>query len=115
MAKNDVVLLDGIIDQRLAENLPSSERDEVFEFLCLEQLLKDYDLSSDELESGWIDGRDDGGFDGVFILINGHLLEDANDFLWPKSHASIDVWLITCKHHATFVQATLDAILATIQ
>lgn len=115
MATNDVVLLDGIVDERLAEELPSNERGEVFEFLCLEQFLKDYDLSRDEIESGWIDGRDDGGFDGLFIFINGHLLEDANDFLWPKSHASIDIWLITCKHHATFVQATLDAILATIQ
>ncbi len=115
MAKNDVVLLDGIVDQRLADNLPSSERDEVFEFLCLEQLLKDYDLSRDELESGWIDGRGDGGFDGVYILINGHMLEDANGFPWPKTHASIDVWLISCKHHETFAQATLDAMLATIQ
>jgi len=115
MAKNDVVLLDGIIDQRLAEGLPSNERDEVFEFLCLEQLLKDYDLSRDDIESGWIDGRGDGGFDGVFILVNGHLLDDPNDFVWPKSNAAIDVWLFTCKHHATFVQATLDAILATTQ
>jgi len=115
MAKNDVILLDGIIDQRLAENLPSAERDEVFEFLCLEQLLKDFDLSRDELETGWIDGRDDGGFDGVYILVNGHLVEDANDFLWPKTNAQIDVWLISCKHHATFLQATLDTILATIQ
>jgi hypothetical protein len=115
MAKNDVVLLDGIIDQRLIENIPSSERDEVFEFFCLEQLLKDYDLSHDELESGWIDGRGDGGFDGVYIFINGLLLEDVADFVWPRSSASIDIWLVTCKHHAAFVQATLDAMLATIQ
>jgi hypothetical protein len=115
MAKNDVILLDGIIDQRLAENLPSAERDEVFEFLCLEQLLKDFDLSRDELESGWIDGRDDGGFDGAYALVNGHLVEDVEDFLWPKTNGQIDVWLISCKHHPTFVQATLDAMLATIQ
>ena len=61
MAKNDVILLDGIIDQRLAEGLPSRERDEAFEFLVLEETLKDYDLSRDEIESGWIDGRNDGG------------------------------------------------------
>lgn len=115
MAKNDVILLDGIIDQRLAERLPSHERDEVFEFFVLEETLKDYDLSRDEIESGWIDGRNDGGFDGFYILINGHLLEDADDFVWPRSNASIDVWLFTCKHHSTFLQAPLDAILATIQ
>ncbi|MDX6444066.1 MAG: hypothetical protein QOH71_1140 [Blastocatellia bacterium] len=115
MAKNDVILLDGIIDQRLAEGLPSQERDEVFEFFVLEELLKDYDLSRDEIESGWIDGRDDGGIDGFYILINGRLLEDADDFVWPRSNAAIDVWLFTCKHHSTFLQAPLDKILATIQ
>jgi hypothetical protein len=115
MAKNDIVLLDGIVDQRLADRLPSSERDEVFEFLVLEELLKDYDLSQDEIASGWIDGRDDGGFDGVYILVNGNLLDDPNDFAWPKAHVSINVWLITCKHHTTFLQATLDSVLATTQ
>lgn len=115
MAKNDVILLDGIIDQRLAEQLPSDDRGEVFEFFVLEELLKDYDLSRDEIESGWIDGRNDGGIDGFYILINGRLLDDNEDFVWPRSHAAIDVWLFTCKHHATFQQAPLDSILATIQ
>jgi len=115
MAKNDVILLDGIVDQRLAEGIPSKERDEVFEFLVLEEVLKDYDLAYEEIESGWIDGRDDGGIDGFYIFINGHLLEDNEDFQWPRTHAAIDVWLVTCKHHATFVQAPLDSILATIQ
>lgn len=115
MAKNDVILLDGIIDQRVAAGWPSEQRDEVFEFFVIEEVLKDYDLSVDEIESGWIDGRNDGGFDGFYILINGRLLEDTEDFVWPRSHASIDIWLITCKHHDTFLQAPLDAILATIQ
>ncbi len=114
MAKNDVVLLDGIVDQRLAEGLPSHELDEVFEYFVLEQVLKDYDLSRDEIESGWTDGRDDGGIDGFYVLINGHLLEDADDFVWPRSNASIDVWVFTCKHHSTFLQAPLDSIVATI-
>jgi hypothetical protein len=60
MAKNDAVLLDGIIDRRLAELLPSGERDEVFEYFVLEETLKDYDFSRDEIEAGWIDGRADG-------------------------------------------------------
>jgi hypothetical protein len=76
MAKNDVILVDGIIDQRVAEALPSKERDEVFEFFVLEEVLKDYDLSQDEIESGWIDGSGDGGFDGFYVFINGHLLKD---------------------------------------
>ncbi len=115
MAKNDVILIDGIIDQRVADGVPSHERDEVFEFLALEETLKDYDLSRDELEFGWTDGDGDGGIDGFYIFVNGHLLDDSSDFEWPRSDASIDVWLLTCKHHPTFLQAPLNAMLATIQ
>lgn len=115
MAKNDVILLDGILDQRVADAFPSANRDEVFEYLAFEEILKDYDLSRDEIENGWIDGRNDGGIDGFYIFINGHLLDDSEGFVWPKSHASIEIWLFTCKHHPTFQQAALDAVLATVQ
>ena len=42
------------------------------EFLALEQILKDEDLSFDEIMSGLVDGRQDGGIDGFYIFINGH-------------------------------------------
>ncbi len=116
MAKNDTVLLDGIIDQRMSDSTAAvTERGEVFELLALGEMLKDFDLSDEELDHGWIDGSGDGGIDGFYVLVNGHLLEDVEDFFWPRSDASIEVWLITCKHHDTFQQAPLDAILATIQ
>ncbi len=115
MAKNDLILIDGIVDQRVADGLPSTQRDEVFEFLVLEETLKDYDLSRDEIESGWTDGAGDGGIDGFYTLVNGHLLDDAENFVWPRCDASIEVWLFICKHQSTFSQAPLDSILATIQ
>src|SRR5438477_11339221 len=48
--KNDIVLLDGILDQRIAESYPSRNSDEVFEYLAFEQILKDYDFSREEIE-----------------------------------------------------------------
>ena len=57
MAKNDKLLLDGIIDDRVAARLPSDKRGEAFEFLAFEQVMKDYDLSTDEILTGSIDGR----------------------------------------------------------
>lgn len=114
MAKNDKILIDGIIDDRAEQKIPSNKRDEVFEFFVFEQLLKDYDLSKDELEFGSIDGRNDGGIDGFYIFINGHLLTDTDKFLWPKSGSTLEVWIITCKHHDTFKQATLDNLVASI-
>jgi hypothetical protein len=74
MAKNDVVLIDAIVDDRLREVYPSNQRDEVFEFLAFEQVLKDFDLSREEIEAGWVDGWDDGCIDAFFIFVNGHSL-----------------------------------------
>ena len=51
MPKNDLIILDSIIDERVDQKLPSAERDEVFEYFSFEQILKDYDLSSDEILS----------------------------------------------------------------
>lgn len=47
MAKNDRQLLDGIIDDRVAICLPSNKRDEAFEYFSFEQIMKDFDLSTD--------------------------------------------------------------------
>jgi hypothetical protein len=114
LAKNDRVLLDGIIDERINLRLPSDKRDEAFEYLAFEQILKDEDLSRDEIENGSIDGRQDGGIDGFFIIVNGHPLQDPESFIWPKAGAELQVFVITCKHHDTFKQATLDNLAASL-
>jgi hypothetical protein len=114
MAKNDKILLDGIIDDRVEIKLPSSRRDEAFEYLAFEQILKDYDLSREEIESGSVDGRNDGGIDGFFILVNGHFLIDPESFSWPRTGSQLEVWIITCKHHDTFKQVPLDNLVASL-
>ncbi len=114
MAKNDKILIDGIIDDRIELKLPSNKRDEAFEFFAFEQTLKDLDLSTDEIKAGSVDGRNDGGIDGFFIVVNGHYLSDPQSFKWPKTGSLLDVWIITCKHHDTFKQAPLDNLVASM-
>ena len=114
MARNDTILLDGIIDDRLAENIPSNRRDEAFEYLAFEQILKAADLSREEIESGNIDGENDGGIDGFFLFVNGHLLSEPETFVWPKTGSELELWVITCKHHETFKQAPLDKLVASV-
>lgn len=114
MAKNDKILIDGIIDEKIELKIPSDKRDEVFEYFAFEQILKDYDLSNDEIKLGNVDGRNDGGIDGFFIFVNGHLLIEIANFNWPKSGCILDIYIITCKHHDTFKQAPLDNLVASI-
>ena len=114
MAKNDLILLDGIIDDYLSRNLPSTKRDEVFEYLATEQILKDYAFSKEQLLSGSVDGRNDGGIDEFFILVNGHLAENIPADFWPKSNAELEVYLITCKHDDSFKQAPITTMIPSL-
>ena len=114
MARNDRLLLDGIIDERTESRLPSDKRDEAFEYFAFQQILRDADLSHEEIVFGSVDGRDDGGIDGLFILINGNLLQDVDRFPWPRSNGELVVYIVTCKHHDTFRQAPLDNLAATV-
>lgn len=115
VARNDTTLIDGIIAQRIEEKVPSGDRGEVFEYFTFQQVLKNYDLSQDEIEAGWVDGRDDGGIDGFFVFVNGHLISEVSTFQWPKTRAQVDVFVISCKHHDTFREATLNTIVASVQ
>jgi hypothetical protein len=114
LAKNDSILVDGIIAQKVADGIPSGDKGEAFEYFCFEQILKNYDLSNEEIDAGWVDGRHDGGIDGFFIFVNGHLVSDITSFPWPRSHARLDIFVISCKHHDTFKESTLNSILATV-
>ena len=113
MAKNDIVIIDGMIDERIDSRVPSERRDEAFEYFAVEQVLKDYDLSADEILSASLDGRDDGGIDSFFIFVNGHIVADPDTFVWPKSNAQLAIWVFTIKHHDTFQQAPVDKLVAT--
>ena len=104
MAKNDQFLLDAIIQARQNSGVRRPVG-ETFELLAFEQLLKDYDLSGDEIELGWVDGEDDGGIDGFYTIVNGRLAQQLAVGAEPKQNVHVEVYLITAKHHATFLKA----------
>jgi len=114
MANNDKILVDGIVDERLSQKIPSDRRDEVFEYLSNEQILKDFGLSSDEILNGIVDGRNDGGIDSIYILVNGHIVSDTDEFLWPKSNCELNIIIVTCKHHDTFKLIPVDSLVASL-
>ena len=114
MAKNDIVIVDNIVKERINSKTPSSDLGEVFEFFAFEQVLKDYDLSVDQIIDGVTDGRNDGGIDGFYIFINGNYLEDVKSFMWPKKSCEIKIYILSAKHHDTFEKALLDDQYSTI-
>ena len=113
MANNEVVLVDGIIDERLStKNLQdnATNRGREFESFAFSEILKPFDLTEKELENGIVDGSDDGGIDGFYIFVNGVSIIDSSNFPWPKRNAELEVYIITCKHHDTYELGPLESL-----
>ena len=83
MAKNDVVLIDSILNKKKADYSDLDGIGEIFEFFSMEQILKNYHISYDEINSGWVDGKDDGGVDGFFLFIDEKLPNVVNQDMDP--------------------------------
>ncbi len=110
MAKNDIILIDGILD-----NYHWSENEgENFEFFSLEQILKDYDISEDEINTGIVDGRNDGGIDGIYYLVNNRLITDITSEFDSRSAANLTIYIITCKHESSFKMVPINNMSTTL-
>ena len=114
MAKNDVILIDNILQERMREGMPSSNSGEVFEFFSAEQILKDFDLTKDEILKGIVDGKDDGGIDSFYVFVNGTLLSDLDSFSWPRKNCEISLYIITSRHKDTFEQEVVNNECASV-
>src|SRR5207249_106295 len=80
----------------------------------LTQLLKEYDLSTDEIEHGVVDGRNDGGIDAWYTILDGALLTDADDVPQRRGPCSIDTLIFSVKHHDTFKQDPVVALYTAV-
>lgn len=114
MAKNDLTLLESILSSYISNEIPSSKPDEVFEYFSSEQVLKDFAFSKEELLNGSVDGRNDGGIDAFYIIVNGHLAESIPLDFWPKSNVQLEVYLFTCKHDDSFKQAPITTMIPSL-
>ncbi len=114
MATNDLILLDKIINDLHKDKISQTTVGEFFEIFCNEQILKNYDLSLEEIEDGLTDGCNDGGIDAIYIFANGGLLKDSDDFSYMKKESSLEVFIITSKHDNSFEQAVINSEYTTI-
>lgn len=74
VANNELVLLDQVLKDRQAERANPLTDEKAFELFACEQGLRDFELSPDEIAEGVVGGSNDGGLDGVYVFLNGVLL-----------------------------------------
>lgn len=112
MRTNDTILIDGIIDNLIAIsslNDTPENRGKVFEEFAISEILKNYDLTHDQIIDGLVDGGDDGGIDGLYFFVNGNYISDKSTIL-PKTNAQLEIYVITCKHHDTYELNPLESV-----
>lgn len=112
MANNDQVLLDQILEEQRVSRAPTATKSDFFEQYVAEQVLKDYDLSDDEVEYGLTGGGHDGGIDAIYTFANGELVQEDFDHTILKKSVVIDVVIIQSKTSNGFDEATINKLIA---
>lgn len=108
----------------LIDTLINSERDEIasgmtiqdyFEVFSSSNVLKDKDLSYDELESGIVDGGDDGGVDSVYLFVdNEYINEEIQDFSHYKKGVLIELVVVQSKYSDGFKEIAVEKLHRTL-
>jgi hypothetical protein len=110
MSGNDLILLETVLSKSHQVQAPGKKPEEFFELFVAEQVLKDVDLSYEELESGLVAGGNDGGIDGLYVFVNGELVQEDTDLTAYKKNVSIDVVVIQAKTSKGFEEMPIEKL-----
>ena len=97
MADNSQQLLSDVLAQQRLDRNPTLTDEDYFEVFCAEQILKDFNLSDEEITSGIVGGEHDGGIDAVFSFVNGMYITEDSDFSPFKKDVCIELHSIQSK------------------
>ena len=112
MANNDQIILDQIIEEQRKNRFPSANKSEFFEIYVAEQVLKEFDLSDEEIESGLIGNGGDGGIDAIYTFANGELVQEDFDYEPLKKNVLIEVVIVQSKTSESFGEDSLHKFIA---
>jgi len=103
MPNNDQILLAELLRQESEDFEESLTESEFFEFYSANQLLKEYELSYDEIKYGIAGESLDGGADSIYIFVNGDLIKEDSDVKEKyKKNPDIELVIIQSKKETSF-------------
>lgn len=102
MSENDRIVLKAVLAEQKTAKAPELSDNAYFEIFAAEQILKDFDLSYDEIQSGQLGGGGDGGIDSMYTFVNGNLLEEDTDISNLGREIQIELFIIQSKIETGF-------------
>src|ERR1700678_1477011 len=117
MTGKEVVLIDSFIADAQKARDTALPDDVAFELFAAGTVLRDRNLSDEEIEAGRIGGGMDGGLDAVYVFQDGALLDEDSDVFSDEFTAKnvrksveLDLWLIQAKRETSFTETAFDKV-----
>ena len=112
MTDNSQQILSDVLAQQHRDLAPALSDAEYFEIFCAEQILKDFDLSYEEVQAGIVDGGHDGGIDSVYGFVNGELIYEDFDPSPFKRDVRIELHIIQSKTSGGFSESSINRLIS---
>ena len=112
MPDNAKQILKDVLAQNNQAFAPELSDQDYFEIFCAEHILKDFDLTYEELESGVVDGEHDGGMDCIYDFVNKELIRDDFDGSEIRGDVDIELHILQCKTSGGFNEAPLNRLIS---
>ena len=110
MSRNDALALDANFENWRQKRFPTPPKDlNVFEYYCVDQFLRQFDLSDAQLKTGLIGKSGDGGVDALYMFVNGELV-DADTELNPKTPNRVKIVAMQIKEGEGFSPTAVDKL-----
>ncbi|MBR5644142.1 MAG: AIPR family protein [Salinivirgaceae bacterium] len=112
VANNTTIILNGCIEKFKAENELTLEENEIFELFSLSQIMKNEDVTFENILDSITDGGNDGGIDSIIILHNDDYIEEDSEYYCKPS--SITKLIVTqSKIERSFKEISIDKLIST--
>lgn len=110
---NDLIILKRIISDQKESIAPDVSNEDFFEIFCPLQILKNYDLSYDEVQASIVDGGNDGGIDAFLVLCNNEIILEEDHQVKSKGPIAIEVHIFQSKFSESFSGTAVDSLIQT--
>lgn len=108
MSTNQQIILNTVLEQQKTTLDSTLKEDDYFHLFVTEQVLKNFELSYDELEEGIVDNGGDGGIDSIYTFVNTELIQRDSDLIDGKRNSIIDVFIIQSKNSNGFGETPIE-------
>jgi hypothetical protein len=110
------VVLEEVLKQHQAGRAPNLSASDFFEVFSVDQIMKDFDLSYENILDGIFDGPNDGGIDWAYVIVNGGIVNVGEDLVLPERGAlEIGLYVGQSKNEDSFKETPIDRLKSRLE